>query len=385
MADAASDRARDVVLWTEGGETKRARWQSESGLPAPARVEAVDDSIDAGTALRKAREGTALLWRGDFHNARQLLAAMARRIDTRAARGVKQGVAIDAQAFHRYRMQQAQRARTLGMLLLPFDADHVIPLRRAPDLSEACEAAWGPASQPYVTSLRELQGAVGAYEWRKKGVDVPALDATVHPHYGVFAPIRSEYVDLVAQAPLPDPVPRVAFDIGTGTGVLAAVLARRGIERVVATEIDPRALASARENVERLGLRKSVVVEEADLFPAGTAGLIVCNPPWLPGKATSPLERAVYDTDSRMLRGFLNGAGAHLEANGEAWLVLSDLAELLGLRTRDDLLRMIADSGLVVHDRIETRPTHPRASDRSDPLHAARAREVTSLWRLRSG
>jgi hypothetical protein len=28
------------------------------------------------------------------------------------------------------------------------------------------------------------------------------------------------------------------------------------------------------------------------------------------------------------------------------------------------------------------RPKHPRASDQSDPLHVARAAEVTSLWRL---
>src|SRR4051812_25031205 len=85
MAAAASDRARDFIAWTEGGEAKRARWQSEAGLPAPTRVEIADDTTDAGTALSKASEGVALLYRGDFHNARQLLAAMARRIDARAA------------------------------------------------------------------------------------------------------------------------------------------------------------------------------------------------------------------------------------------------------------------------------------------------------------
>jgi hypothetical protein len=37
---------------------------------------------------------------------------------------------------------------------------------------------------------------------------------------------------------------------------------------------------------------------------------------------------------------------------------------------------------LNVLERIDTRPTHPRASDASDPLHAARMAEVTSLWRL---
>jgi hypothetical protein len=31
---------------------------------------------------------------------------------------------------------------------------------------------------------------------------------------------------------------------------------------------------------------------------------------------------------------------------------------------------------------MDTKPTHPRAADDTDPLHAARAAEVTSLWRL---
>jgi len=35
-----------------------------------------------------------------------------------------------------------------------------------------------------------------------------------------------------------------------------------------------------------------------------------------------------------------------------------------------------------VVDRHDVRPVHPRASDGDDPLHAARAAEVTSLWRL---
>ena len=83
-----------------------------------------------------------------------------------------------------------------------------------------------------------------------------------------------------------------------------------------------------------------------------------------------------------MLRGFLNGLAAHLEAKGEGWLILSDLAEHLGLRTREELLQMIEAAGLKVIDRIDTKPVHPRAADASDPLHHARSAEITSLWRL---
>ena len=62
--------------------------------------------------------------------------------------------------------------------------------------------------------------------------------------------------------------------------------------------------------------------------------------------------------------------------------MLSDLAEHLGLRTRDELLAWIGAAGLQVIGRNDTRPTHPKSADAGDPLHAARAKETTSLWRL---
>lgn len=364
-----------MIQWEENGEARSARWHSESGTAAPARVVVADDSLKADTAFRLASEGTGLLWRGDFQNARQLLQALARRIDRRP----RKEVAPEA-AFNAHRQAQSQRARTLGMLLLPFDDNYVIPLRRAPDVAQACLEAYGPPKGPFVASMRELLGLIGAHEWRKKGVFVPAIDARIHAHYGVFAPVRSEYIELVAQAPLP--ATRVAFDIGTGTGVLAAVLAKRGLAKVVATDQSPSALACARENLGRLGLAGKVEVLDADIFPPGRAGLIVCNPPWLPARPSSPLESAVYDPGSRMLKGFLAGLAQHLEPGGEGWLVMSDFAEHLGLRTRESLLQMIEEAGLRVVARSDTKPVHPRAADKTDPLYAARAAETTSLWRL---
>src|SRR5688572_15391374 len=387
-----------VITWTEAGENRSARWRSERGVPPPRRVLLADDVTAADAAYRLASEGTALLWRGDFQNARQLLEALGRRADrkSRKPRSAAASALTDswaagtsAEAFHLHRQAQSQRARTLGMVLVPLAADFSVPLKRAPDVREACVEAYGPATEPSVVSLRELLGLIGAHEWRKKGVEIPAIGGRIHPHYGVVAPVRSEYVELVAGAPWPPSVhpgaPNLAFDIGTGTGVLAAVLARRGVARIVATDQDPRALACARENLERLDLAAQVVVVQADLFPEGRAPLVVCNPPWLPARPSSPLERAVYDPGSRMLLGFLNGLPAHLEPGGEGWLVLSDLAEHLGLRSRGELLAAFDAAGLEVAGQVDTRPHHPRVSDTTDPLHAARSAEVTSLWRLKSG
>jgi len=392
-----------VLCWTEAGQARAARWRSERGAAPPRRVVLADDTLAADAAYKLACEGTALLWRGDFHNARQLVQALARRIDKPPKASKQARVALKkdaeaavsgapvAQAFHLHRQAQAQRARVLGMVLIEFGADYGIALRRAPDARQACAEAWGPPQAdagPSVASLRELLGLVSAHEWRKKGVEIAALGAPpnnrIHPHYGVFSPVRGEYVDLVARAPWPaaGAAKFVAFDIGTGTGVLSAVLALRGAQQVVATDMDARALQCARENVERLRLPHPVKVMQADLFPEGRASLVVCNPPWLPARPSAPLEGAVYDEGSRMLLGFLRGLGAHLAPGGEGWLILSDFAEHLGLRTRAELLAAIGAAGLQVLGRLDARPVHPKAADAADPLHRARAAEVTSLWRL---
>lgn len=384
-----SDNPEQITWLDDEGQPRSARWRSLAGHPAPARVVLADDRLSADAAFRLAQAGTGLLWRGDYQNARHLLQALGRRLDAGPGPGRRSPTKPSADApadlsamFQAQRRLQARRALVLGQLLLPFDPDHGVPLRRAPEVRDAGLQAHGPVAEAYVASLRELLGLVGAFEWRKKGVPIAALGAAIHPHHGVFSPVRGEYVDLVAQTKLPAAAkPARVLDVGTGTGVLAAVLARRGLQ-VVATDLSPAALVCAAENLERLGVAERVKLQQADLYVKGRFGLVVCNPPWVPAQPSSPLEAAVYDPDSRMLRGYLAGLVAHLAPQGEGWLILSDLAEHLGLRSRDELLGWIAAAGLQVLGRIDTRPSHAKAADALDPLHAARAAEITSLWRL---
>ncbi|WP_296494940.1 class I SAM-dependent methyltransferase [Rhodoferax sp.] len=396
LASPTSDAAAlPHIHWLEADQACSALWRSERGGSPPKRVVLADDTLTADSAYRMACAGTGMLWRGDFQNARLLLQAIARRIDQVPKRKrvkATQPTPI-SEAFNQHRQAQAQRARTLGMLLVELDASYHMTLRRAPDVSLACSEAWGDADTTAgasVVSLRELMGVTSAHEWRRVGVEIAALGEApgnrIHPHYGVFSPVRGEYIGLVATAHLPK-APKgqsgiTAFDIGTGTGVLAAVLVRRGVSHVVATEFEPRALVCAQDNVARLGMEQHITVQKTDLFPPGLASLIVCNPPWLPARPSSPLERAVYDEGGHMLKGFLAGLSSHLAPGGEGWLILSNLAELLGLRTRDELLATFDQHGLRVVSRIDAKPQHPKASDATDALHQARAKEVTSLWRL---
>lgn len=376
-------REISTINWTEAGKTKTGIWHSENETPAPKRVQIADDTINADAAYKLCCEGTALLWRGDFQNAKLLMQAISRRID-RPGKKPKKAPASLTEAFHLHRQAQSQKARILGMLLVEISIGHHINLRRAPDVKAACEHAYGKSTQPFIVSLREILGLIGAYEWSKNGVDIPVINNKIHPSYGVFSPIRGEYLNLVDTAPLPTPC-NLAFDIGTGTGVLAAILANRGVKQIIATDNSQRALDCAQKNINRLDMKNAVSVINADLFPSeeyGKADLIVCNPPWLPARPSSVLESAVYDENSKMLKGFLNGLKAHLNDAGEGWLILSDFAEHLGLRTREELTEWIGSAGLKVVEKMDTKATHQKTLDASDPLHTARKAEVTSLWRL---
>jgi methylase of polypeptide subunit release factors len=390
-----------VIHWEEAGQSCSAVWHSENGIPAHKKVVTADDTLTADDAYHLACEGTAILWKGDFQNARQLLQALVRRIDKPSKKSKRAGKRVDKSddstpkktakdIFNQHRLIQSQRARILGMLLIQCNPDHTISLRRAPDISKACIETYGTVSQSYVVSLRELLGVVSAHEWRKNGLPILADEngepVYVHPHYGVFSPVRGEYIELVCSAPLPKllDIESTAFDIGVGTGVLSIILAMRDVKKIIATDQDDRALLCAKENIELLNLGSQVEIVKANLFPQGRASLIVCNPPWVPARPSSTLEHAVYDPDSQMLKGFLAGLKDHLSPKGEAWLILSDLAEHLGLRTRPELLSWIESAGLVVQGRMDTKPKHPKAGDEADLLYFARSAETTSLWRLSS-
>ena len=372
------------VSWQEKGKPQQAVWQSEANAAPPKNIIVADDTMKADEAYRLACEGTGFLYKGDFQNAKQLLQAVTKRVDRKP---VKPATTM-LEAFHQHRARQIQRANITSKILIELNHGSC-DLKRAPDVKVAVAGAlitnakFDKVPAKLVLSLRELLGMNGAHEWRKKGVQIDALPANIHAYYGVYSPIRGEYLDLINTTSLGNA--KTAFDIGTGTGVIATILVTRGIKAVIATDNSVRALNCAAENIEKLNLKQYITLEQANLFPSGhkKADLIVCNPPWLPAKANAPIEHAIYDPNSAMLKGFLAGVNAHLNDEGEAWLILSDLAEHLGLRSNEELQKWIADAGLQVLEKLDIAPKHAKSTDQSDPLYAARVKEVTSLYRLK--
>lgn len=350
-------------------------WRSESDTPAPAQVTPVGDALKADDALRRVRRGEFLLYQGDFHNARQLVGAMGRRLPS-----PRHGGSL-LEAFRSERRARAVEHATLGRLVVELDGAYRLALKRAPDVALACRQAWGaPESERTLVPFKTLLGLMGAAEWRKKGLAVPGLAKKLTPHYGVYLPTRTDYVELLRK--LPGVQGASCFDVGTGTGVLGLLLLEKGASRVVGTDVEPRAVACATENARAFGVSDRFTILEQPLFPPGRADLVVCNPPWVPEPPKNRVDRAVFDEDSAMLRSFLDGLREHLAPGGRGVLILSNLAELIGLRAPGALDEAFAAAGLRCTKRFESPAKHPKAKDRSDPLHAARAKEVTTLFVL---
>jgi SAM-dependent methyltransferase len=349
-------------------------WRGEGARPPPEQVRPVDDRLTASAALARLRRGEWLVYRGNFKNARQLLAALGRRLQATA-----RGVPLDI--FRTQRRAREREHEILSRLLVELDAAGRLRLHDAADVGEAVRWRWGEPREGLVP-LRQLLGVVGAFEWYRRGVPVAGLHGKLHPRYGVFLPTRPEYPELAAA--IPDPAGRVVFDVGAGTGVLGFLLLERGAARVIATDIEPSAVASATEDARALGFGERFEARVGGLFPEGRADVVVCNPPWLPGEARTALDLAVYDPGEGFLRGFVAGLREHLAPGGAGYLLLSDFAERLGLRGAGTLETLAAEAGLTLEPLARASPRHGRAKDPDDPLHALRSAEVVTLYRLAS-
>ncbi len=102
----------------------------------------------------------------------------------------------------------------------------------------------------------------------------------------------------------------IVVDVGTGSGCIALTLAcERPLVSVVGIDISDAALEVARENAAALGVEDRCEWIKGDLLSASTlspksVGLVVSNPPYIPGEQMETLMRDVRDHEPDLaLRG----------------------------------------------------------------------------------
>lgn len=169
--------------------------------------------------------------------------------------------------------------------------------------------------------IRPYASDDGASGWLASDL-VPGLDhraeATASDHVLGAGPASQTLTTMTVRTPCGS-----ALDLGAGCGVQSLHLARH-VERVVATDLNPRAVHLGRLTMALNGL--DVQVRQGNLFePVADErfDLIVSNPPYVmspPGK-----ERLVYRegsfTGDGLVRAVLTGAASHLTEGGMVQLL----------------------------------------------------------------
>ena len=119
------------------------------------------------------------------------------------------------------------------------------------------------------------------------------------------------------------------LEIGTGSGLVSLCCLQSGAATAVATDLNPSAVANARENARLLGFGDRLNVREVPrrdpgawtvIAPDETFDFIISNPPWENQKPVNVEQFALYDPGFRLLDSLVQGARKKLRPNGRMWL-----------------------------------------------------------------
>lgn len=153
---------------------------------------------------------------------------------------------------------------------------------------------------------------------------------------------------------------KTVLEIGTGSGLLALCCLHAGAARVVATDVNPSAVANAAYNARRFGFQDRLEVRQVPADDAGAwtviqAGerfdLVISNPPWENQRPRSIAEYALYDPDFVLLRSLIAGLRDHLKPGGRALLAY-------GCRDAIEKLHDLAEEHDLEVNILDERPLH---------------------------
>lgn len=122
---------------------------------------------------------------------------------------------------------------------------------------------------------------------------------------------------------------RSVLEIGTGTGLLSVLCLHHEAKSVVATDINPAAVANAKYNAAMLVPDSEIDVRLVKAeAPSAFAvigdderfDLILSNPPWEDGRVSKPADHAYYDPNFALMDTLLDGLPKHLTTTGRCLL-----------------------------------------------------------------
>ena len=273
---------------------------------------------------------------------------------------------------------------TLSNRLLVSISNNTLKVKKSPEIGWFKELY--PDLTEYLLPFPKVQGLNSAWQWYKKGINIPGLNKTINPFYDTYFPTRFEHLDLFNDWLETTTIrKKTAFDIGVGSGVLTFQLLQHGFEKIIATDTNPNAIIGMQKALSTTKLNNSHVdLRYGNLFANNDslADLIVFNPPWVPiNHDIKGIDKAIY-YDQYLFPEFFKEASKHLTADGRLVLIFSNLAEVTNVTTENPIELELLNNSRFEKDELLTKSVS-KASSKTKRNQNWRKDELVQLWVLK--
>ncbi len=306
--------------------------------PEPVTADETPDPVHQNSDMKEVAArlmaGALLLITDTYSTGLAVLSELKKQV---FGRRKSESVEMGGEDFQDYRTRRAAFRQASNRLLVPVEQNR-IALRKSPDIGWLRELY--PDIQNFLLPFPQIQGLNSSWQWFLKGVRFPVLKHEIYPWYGTYFPTRFDHLKLFDEWLIKYQGRKErALDIGAGCGVLSFQLLKHGFRHIIATDINPNAVITVRENARHQGVQDRLDVYMSDLFmiwkdedeDGKKADLIVLNPPWLPAdEDTGMLDRAIYYEPGLFDR-FFADAGDHLVDEGKLVVLFSNLGHTTGI------------------------------------------------------
>jgi len=270
-----------------------------------------------------------------------------------------------------------KKFRKVALRLLVNIRNHKVQLSDARDIGLLTELY--PKISSFSLPFIQMQELFGAWNTYIHGVHFAVLGHKIHPFYGTYAPTRTSHLELFATWLSQYKGSREqAIDVGTGSGILAFILAKNRFQKITATDSNPNAIESVVREKQRLSSR-SIEAVHCDLLTKAPqpVDLIVFNPPWIQGDIEGLIDGALYYEDGLFERFFAQARTA-LHRDGRLVLLFSNIMTLVRPGIEHPILAELKKG----HFRLVQKMNRKVKPSKTADGKRRRTKEKVEVWEL---
>jgi hypothetical protein len=296
---------------------------------------------------------------------------------------------LKKQVQNRYPVNDYASSRIQREKLNTLTENLFLPIKNhQPDLAKAPGNTWlkefYSEEKEFHLRFTDYLGMNGARQWYEKGIQFPGLNHKLHPFYGTYFPTRTEHLELFDNWLAGQKGLKSAVDMGTGCGVLTFYLLKHGIKNITATDINPNALFSIKQDLTNTEMLKQVNLIQTSFFDGLEMikpDVVVFNPPWIPAETHTSIDQAMYYQPG-FFDEFFGQAYGRLPDSCKLVILFSNFAQVVNTTSENPIESELKNHQRFLLEEKITQKLQQKTSPRKDWLSQIRSREEAELWVL---